>query len=464
MILIRRSLHTDAACARAGPEPAVHFATVSEERLDVIAHSTTLAHEKPEWLRERLEWFQDQKFGLLLHWGPYVLWDCCESWPLSPGDEWARNDDMECWTSRGKDLARFQEDYWALNRQFNPAKFDPESWAAAVADSGIRYVSLTAKHHDGFCMWDTQETSYRITSPESPYPVDVYKGFCDAFQQRGLGVSVYFSKADWHSPAYWSPDAPVVTRQANTVGTPLWDEFVRFTHAQIRELMTGYGKVDVLWLDAGWVKAERGEDLDMAGMIGMARELQPGLIVANRTVGDEFEDFITPEHQIPDEPLDQPWESCLCMGTSWKYSGPETFRPVGEILRMLIEIVSKGGNFLIGFGPTPEGEFPAGAVERLKEIGAWMKINGEAIYGTRAIAPYFESGIRFTQKGNRVFAFLVDESATSLNSLRPGLGEELRILGSDDTVAWMEIDGACVFTLPTSVDALPRPLTLYFDR
>lgn len=148
------------------------------------------------------------------------------------------------------------------------------------------------------------------------------------------------------------------------------------------------------------------------------------------------------------------------MGTSWKYAEGEVFRPVGEILRMLIEIVSKGGNFLIGFGPTPEGEFPAGAVERLKEIGAWMKINGDAIYGTRAIAPYFEDGIRFTQKGDRIFAFLIDESASSLRTLRPAPGTELRLLGSATTVAWTEEDGVCRFTLPDGIDALPRPLTL----
>ncbi len=436
---------------------------MAQDRLDVIAHTTALAHAKPAWLQERLEWFQDQKFGLLLHWGPYSLWDCCESWPLSPGDDWARNDNMECWTSRGKDLARFQRDYWALNREFHPHRYDPEAWAEAVADAGIRYVSLTAKHHDGFCMWDTQETDYKITGPESPYPVDVYRGFCEAMQRRGLGISVYFSKADWHSPSYWSPDAPVTTRQANTHGTPQWDEFVRFTHAQIRELMTGYGPVDVLWLDAGWVKAESGEDIDMPGMIGMARELQPGLIVANRTVGDEFEDFITPEHQIPDAPLDQPWESCLCMGTSWKYAGPEVFRPVGEILRMLIEIVSKGGNFLIGFGPTPEGEFPEGARERLREIGAWMRVNGEAIYGSRAIAPYCEGGVRFTQRAGRGYAFLVEEGADRLGSLRPALGAELRLLGCAEPVAWREEAGACVFTLPAGADHLPQPLVLEFE-
>lgn len=439
---------------------------MAEDRQDVIAHSASLTHEKPDWLTQRLEWFQDQKFGLLLHWGPYALWDCCESWPLSPGDDWARNDNMKCWTSRGKDLARFQADYWALNKQFNPVDYDPEAWADAVANSGIRYVSLTAKHHDGFCMWDTSETNYKITGPDSPFHgdprSDVYKGFCDAFQRRGLGISVYFSKADWHSPAYWSPDRPVTTRQANTAGTPLWDEFVRFTHAQIRELMTGYGKIDVLWLDAGWVKKERDEDLDMHGMIGMARELQPGLIVANRTVGDEYEDFITPEHQIPDEPLDQPWESCLCMGTSWKHEEGEVFRPVGEILRMLIEIVSKAGNFLIGFGPTPQGTFPSGALERLKEIGAWMKINGEGIYGTRAIAPYSEDGIRFTRKDGQVFAFLVDEDARALRSLRPSSGAPLVMLGSDEPLVWQEEEGVCRFELPDGIDDLPRPLTLKF--
>ncbi len=435
---------------------------MADLREDVIEYSTGAAQEKPAWLRERLEWFQDQKFGLILHWGPYALWDCCESWPLSPGDEWARNDNMKCWTSRGKDLARFQRDYWALNREFNPVDYDPSIWAELAKAAGIRYVSLTTKHHDGFCMWDTATTDYKITGPDCPFHsdprADVFKGLCDAFQSRGMAISAYFSKADWHSPDYWSPDYPVVTRQANTHGKPEWDRFVEFTHRQIRELMTGYGKIDILWLDAGWVKKERDEDLDMAGMVAMARELQPGLIVANRTVGDEFEDFVTPEHQIPDAPLDVPWESCLCMGQSWKYEPGDVFRPTSEILTMLIDIVSKGGNFLIGVGPTPQGTFPAGAVERLKEIAVWMEINSEAIHGTRAIAPYAEGSLRFTCKGNRVFAFLLGPG-DELRALVPD--KELDLLGFGP-IPYAPVEGGIRFELPPEAGSLPYPAVLSF--
>jgi alpha-L-fucosidase len=435
------------------------------ERLDVIQHSQSSASDKPDWLRERLEWFQDLKFGLILHWGPYALWDCCESWPISPGDGWARNDGMECWTSRDKDLTRFQRDYWALNREFNPVSFQPDRWAELAARAGIRYAAMTTKHHDGFCMWDTKTTDYRITGPECPFHddprTDVFKGFCDAFQRRGIAISAYFSKADWHSPLYWSPDRPVVDRQANTAGGPEWDRFVEYTHEQIRELMMGYGRIDVLWLDAGWVKPERDEDLDMPTMIGMARELQPGLIVADRTVGGDFEDFVTPEHTIPDGPLDGPWESCLCMAENWKYHPRDVYRSTAEILRMLIDVVSKGGNLLLGVGPTPEGEFPPQAVERLEEIAAWMDVNSEAIHGTRAIAPYSEGTMRFSQKDGFAYAFLLDPKVRTLSTLVPSSGSELRLLGHGEPLSYFREGTGVRFELPST--SLPYPLALKFE-
>lgn len=419
-------------------------------RGDVIGHSASGSAEKPEWLKERLEWFQDQKFGLILHWGIYALWDCCESWPLSPGDPWARNDDMECWTSRGKDLDLFQRDYWALNEEFNPVDYDPTVWADLAKQAGIRYVAMTTKHHDGFCMWDTATTDYKFVGR------DLFGDLCAAFQSRGLAISAYYSKADWHCPYYWSPDKPVVDRQANTTDDALvWSQFVSFTHDQIRELMTNYGKIDILWLDAGWVKNERKEDIDMAGMVAMARELQPGLIVANRTVGDEFEDFITPEHEIPDEPLDEPWESCLCMAQNWKYHPRDTYKPASEILSMLVDIVSKGGNFLLGVGPTPSGEFTPEAVSRLKEIGEWMAINSEAIHGTRAIAPYREGGLRFTRRESQVYAFFMEGETATLSSL-PVTGD-IRLLGSDAPVSFA--DG--VIALPEN--DLPFPRVVSFE-
>lgn len=433
-----------------------------------MAHSAGPQAEKPEWLKERLGWFQDLKFGLIFHWGPYCQWDCCESWPLSPGDDWARNDNMECWTSRGKDLAVFQRDYWALNRTFNPLSYDPDSWAEAAARAGVKYVAFTTKHHDGFCMWDTATTDYRVTGEDCPFHAhpraDVFGELCRAFQARGMAISAYFSKADWRSPHYWSPDHPVVSRQANTVGTPDWDRFVEFTHQQIRELMSRYGKIDVLWLDAGWVKSERGEDLDMEGMAALARELQPGLIIANRTVGDAYEDFITPEHQIPEEPLDTPWESCLCMGGSWKYEVHDRPRPTAEILKMLIDVVSKGGNLLLGIGPTPEGTIGPEFLRALGEIGEWMAVNSEAIHRTRAIPPFRDGETRFVQKDGFVHAFLMDEGQTSLSALGPPAGAEVRLLGCDDPVIVTRGADRVTLSLPPSSAPLPRPLVVRWHQ
>ncbi|GMV87701.1 MAG: hypothetical protein AMXMBFR81_06320 [Chthonomonas sp.] len=340
-------------------------------RDDVLAHSSATRHEKPAWLQERLRWFQSLQFGIILHWAPYSQWDCCESWPLVPEDTWARG---ECkpWVERGKDLERFQRDYWNLPATFNPTRFDPDAWARTFAEAGAKYVCFTTKHHDGFCMWDTQTTDYKITGPICPFhthpQADVTKALFDACRKQGLAISAYFSKADWHCPDYWNPENGPTHRGANTLDDPeRWERFVRYTHEQIRELMTDYGPIAVLWLDAGWVKGK--EDIRMAEMVAMARALQPGLIVANRTVGDEFEDIVTPERELPEGDLGSPWEACLPLCPDWKYVSGQTPRSAEEVVAEIEYANRNGGNLLLGIAPMPTGELPPTQVDVLREIG-----------------------------------------------------------------------------------------------
>lgn len=428
---------------------------------DVINHTDPRLmslERKPAWLRERLSWFQDMKLGIIIHWGPYSGWDCAESWGLVPEDTWARRDEMECWVSRGRDLARFQADYRALNRSFNPAKFDPDGWARAIRDAGAQYVTFTTKHHDGFCMWDTATTEYRITAPDCPYSAnpraDVTKHFFDALRRNDLAVSAYFSKSDWHCPWYWSPDFPIVDRNPNydyREHPEVWARFVRFVHDQIRELMTNYGKIDILWLDGGQVRPPH-QDIDMPSIAEMARSLQPGLLIADRTVGGDYEDFITPEHVVLDEPLEYPWESCLTLGSGWKHNPRQmTYGPAAKTIRTLVDIVAKGGNLLLGVGPTAEGEIDEVALARLAEIGEWMRTNGEAIYGTRPLAPFVDGNLRFSQKGDRrfVFVFPNDDEVypqvvgipLSVVTRQARRVEAVQVLGYPDRVS-VEVTGA----------------------
>jgi len=354
---------------------------MTEGRGDIIACSDAREgppDEQPSWLRERRAWFSGLQFGLFIHWGPYCQWDCCESWPLVPADTWARPDDLRCWVERGRDLDRFTRDYWDLNRTFNPTQFDPDSWAELAQEAGMRYVTFTTKHHDGFCMFDTMTTDYRVTHPSCPFHdhprANITREVFDAFRRRGIAISCYFSKSDWHSPFYWSPDDPVVDRNPNydTLEDPdRWGEFVGFVHRQIEELMTQYGKIDILWLDGGQVRPPR-QDLNMPELAAMARSHQPGLIIADRTVGGPYENFVTPEQTIPDKPPNVPWESCITLGNSWKYVCDDQYKSPLDVTRMRDDILAEGGNLLLGIGPDPQGMVPPKAADCLREVGRGM--------------------------------------------------------------------------------------------
>jgi len=437
------------------------------KREDIINHSEpnrAVYESYPDWLKQRLEWLQDMKLGFMMHWAPYSQWDCLESWSICP-EPWTRTDEMESWTSRNKDLKKFTEDYFALNTTFNPVKFDPDAWAALAQECGFKYVNFTTKHHDGFCLWDTKTTDYKITGKDCPFHANpranVVKEVWDAFRKRGFAVECYFSKSDWHCPWYWLKDRPVEDRNPNyepSEHPEIWNKFKEFVHAQIDELMSTMGPVDVLWLDGGQVRPPW-QVIDMDDIVAKARVSQPGLIVADRTVAGVNENIITPEQEVPDSPLGVPWEANMTLSKCWKYIPAEEYKPAALVVKNMLETISKGGNFLLNVAPKPDGTFPEDAVRRLKEIGAWITANGEGIYGTREIAPYGEGNVRYTSKGNTVYAFVLPDEHGNLPkavtlSLRPKAGTPITPIGSATPVAYTEMPGGCVVTLPEGVKSL----------
>ncbi|MDR0269981.1 alpha-L-fucosidase [Paenibacillus sp.] len=391
--------------------PDEEFESVVEQGVHHYSSEENWVKPVDPLLLERLEWFKDQKLGLMMHWGPYSQLGLVESWALSDVDEeWSRNE--VDWDIDTEELKR---QYFDLNKTFNPLRFQPDLWADLAAENGFKYLNFTTKHHDGFCMWDTRTTNYRITGLDCPYHThkyaDITKQLFNAFRARGLGISAYFSKADWHTPYYWvSGMRQGTTTSRGPTYDPkeypwLWEQFVQFTHEQIMELMTNYGRIDVLWLDAGWVNDYRDQNIRLGEVVEKARKIQPWLLSADRTVGGPYENLITPEQTLPERALHVPWESCITMGTAFSFRYEDNYKSVRQLIHLLVEIVAKGGNLALNVGPQPDGRISKTAISRIQGMGAWLKVHGEAIYGTRICEPYSVDNIQFTQKDGKVYAF-----------------------------------------------------------
>jgi alpha-L-fucosidase len=302
------------------------------------------------------------------------------------------------------DLKIPRDQYAQLARQFNPTHFDAAKWVAIAKNAGMKYIVITTKHHEGFCLFDSKFTDFDVMS--TPFKRDIMKEMADATRAAGLRIGWYHSIMDWHDP-----------EAANEATFASYEWRMR---AQVTELLTNYGPIGVMWFDGEWIKPwndQRGENL-----YKLCRSLQPDVIVNNRVgknragmagftkAGGFAGDYATPEQQIPDEvPPDLDWETCMTMNDTWGFkSDDQHWKSAQSLIRKLIDIASKGGNFLLNVGPTAEGDIPQPSIERLSAIGKWMNTNGEAIYGTIAGPFKHLSWGRSTAKGNKVYLHVFD--------------------------------------------------------
>ena len=313
--------------------------------------------ETPAQRDRRMAWWREARFGMFIHWGLYAV----------PAGVW-----------KGKQIGGIGE--WIMNRakipvseyeklvgQFNPVRFNAAEWVSLASRAGMKYIVITSKHHDGFCLWDSKAGDYDIMG--TPYKRDLLKALADECHRQSVRICWYHSIMDWHHP----------DQKANF---PKYHEHMK---AQLRELLTGYGKIGVLWFDGEWIKQwDRQKGRALAAYV---RSLQPEIVINNR-VGKRQRadgDFGTPEQRIPARGLGTDWETCMTMNGTWGFKTHDhNWKSTQDLLRKLVDIASKGGNFLLNVGPTAEGVIPAPSVKRLEEMGAWLKVNGESIYGTRA--------------------------------------------------------------------------------
>ncbi len=425
-------------------------------------------------VQQKLTEWGKLKFGLMITWGTYSQWGVVESWSLCPEDEG--------WCQRKGPYAAnwysYKKAYEGLQTSFNPMKFDPAKWARAAKDAGMRYVLAMAKHHDGFCMFDTRTTDYKITDAKTPFSTNprsnVTKEILNAFRKENLMPGIYFSKPDWHAPDYWWSYFPPKDRNPtyDTKKYPeTWKRFRDFTFTQLSELVSNYGKVDILWLDGGWVRPfssidtsiswEKSipydQDIDMPKIAAMARSKQPGMLIVDRTVAGEYENYLTPEAMIPNETNPVPWESCMPMSDSWSFVPGARNKSANTLIHMLCNTVSKGGNFLLNVAPGPDGDWDDSSYHRLQEIGEWMKVNSEAIYGTTSIRPYKEGKFVFTKKDKDIYAiYLADENewqmpgTIRINSFQKTAATKVFLLGYDSPLVVDKKQSGIVITVPVS--------------
>ncbi|WP_269522510.1 alpha-L-fucosidase [Coraliomargarita parva] len=386
-----------------------HFAYFALSLLPLAAQTTqaeakTIWDETSEEKEQRLEWFTDARFGLFIHWGLYSL---------AGRHEWVmKNESMSV------------DDYRKYFEHFDPDLYDPKEWARAAKEAGMKYVVITAKHHDGFCLFDSAYTDYKST--QTPYGKDLLKPMVEAFRAEGIRIGIYYSLIDWHHPEFTVDKFhPMSENEAERAKNSERDMSVyrEYMRNQVRELLSNYGEIDVLFLDFSY-PGEDGkgrEDWDSVGLMQLVRELQPQCIVNDRADLLDYAggwDYRSPEQIKPREWVTMdgkkvPWGTVQTFSGSWGYYRDEhTWKSTKQLLGMLIDTVSKGGNLILNVGPTGRGNFDARANDRFSGIGKWMQVNGRAIYGCTQAPEAFKTPenciLTYNPELNRIYVHVLD--------------------------------------------------------
>jgi alpha-L-fucosidase len=421
----------------------------------LAAGSVSPASPPPQANQDRTAWYREAKFGMFIHWGPYSLASVEASWPIM----------------RPQAGTITEAEYKELPKRFNPVKFDPASWVRLAKAAGQRYMVFTSKHHDGFCMFDSAFTEYKIT--RTPYGKDILAQLADACRTEGMPLGFYYSPPDMNHPGFRDTSKPARENWRGEPARPEWPLYLDYMELQLTELLTRYGNVAILWFDGlGNQESYNGRRYHK-----LIRELQPSTLINNRIglAGD----YATPEQFIPktipqkgfnrqlsgtQQPTEaaagglpqnpdnfQLWETCMTINGTWAYNANDRqFKTVTQLVRTLVEVASKGGNFLLNVGPTPEGTIQPEFEERLLEIGRWLKVNGDSIYGTTYGPLQTIPFGKMTAKGKTLFLHVFDWPASGKLEIA-GLEARVsaaRLLKGGERVGFHQAGGRLTLQVP----------------
>jgi len=402
-------------------------------------------HESRDDFDARMQWWRDARFGMFIHWGAYAV----------PAGEYKgeRVKGTAEWIMNS--FAIPVEEYEGYARAFKPVKFDAREWVRIAKDAGMKYIIITSKHHEGFAIFDSDVSDYDITDT-SRFGRDILAELSAAAHEAGIALGFYYSIMDWHHPEAQAPHWP--TYNTSEKSNPSFPRYVEtYLKPQVKELIEKYDP-DVLWFDGEWIP-EYTHEMGL-NMYQFVRGLKPSILVNNRVdTGrkgmqgmnaddqDYAGDFGTPEQEILEGTSTFDWEACMTMNDTWGFdSSDDNWKSAETLIYNLIDVAAKGGNYLLNVGPTAEGLIPAPSVERLAEIGDWLAINGEAIYGSRPWTAVGEGDdVRYTSVGDSIvyaITFTQPSKAVHLTNVQPVAGKRIKLLGDDRPLYWTYSDQA----------------------